>query len=167
MAERRYTARPSVEETFRRRMEVHRLRMRGISESVISSELGVSQRTIEKDCRWLREHLRDAAVNADRYLEIGEAMARLREIEQEALTHMTDTANPHAKNNFLITALTACEKRVRLMMDAGIIARAATEVSLTVEDVSKMSTDELLAVRAKLTSRIDGIAGNAGGGSRN
>jgi len=159
--------RPSAERTFRRRMEVHRLRMRGVSQSVICGELGISQRMVEKDCQWLREHLRDAAVNADRYLEIGEAMARLREIEQEALIHMTETTNPHAKNNFLITALTACEKRVRLMMDAGVIARAATEVSLTVEDVSKMSTDELLAVRAKLTSRIDGIGVSAGGGSRN
>ena len=162
-----YTKNPTKEETFRRRMEVHRLRMRGISQAVIMSELGVSRTTVKNDCRWLREHLREAAVNADRYLEIGESMARLREIEQEALTHMTETANPHAKNNFLITALTACEKRIRLMMDAGIIARAATEVSLTVEDVSKMSTDQLLAMRTKLVSRIDGIEAAAGGGSRN
>lgn len=152
-------------------MEVHRLRMRGISQSVIGQELHVSHTTIERDCKWLKAHLRDAAVNADRYLEIGEAMARLREVEQEALTHMTETENPHAKNNFLLTALAACEKRVRLMMDAGVIARAPTEVSLTVEDVSKMSTDELLAARSRLIERLNkaevGAVAGVGGESRN
>jgi hypothetical protein len=155
-----YLTKPSAQETFERRMEVFRLRMRGLTQSVISKELGVNRNTILRDCKWIKEHMREIAANADTFSEVGEAMAHLREIEQEALYHMADTENAHAKNNYLRTALEACDKRIRLMMDAGIIEKAAADVNVNF-DFSKMSTEELMQKRDELAVRMRRLGGDA------
>lgn len=163
----RYTTKPSAEETFERRLEVFRLQARGIRPSEIANELGVSTRTIRKDRKWLDTHLREVALNADRFKEIGETMEMLREVEQEALYHMAETENPHAKNNYLVTAMNAREKRTRLMMDAGIIPKASDEVNLNVGEMSKMSVDELVKRRREVVAELQEIEGRDAGASRN
>ncbi len=148
-----YATKPSAQETFERRMEVFRLKARGLSQTVIAKELRVNRNTIKRDFAWLKDHMREVAANSDTFEEVGEAMALLQEISQEALYHMAETENAHAKNNYLRTALEASDKRIRLMMDAGIIDKAAVDMNVHL-DYSKMTTEELLQKRDELAVKM-------------
>lgn len=163
----RHAVKPSTEETFERRLEVFRLQMRGIRPTAIAKELGVSMKTIRKDRKWIENHLREIALNADRFAELGESMEVLKEIEQEALYHMAETENPHAKNNYLQTAMTAREKRVRLMMDSGMIPKASEKIDLNVGEMAKMSTEELVHRRQKVLKDLHEIEDRDLGASKN
>lgn len=162
-----YTTKPTAEETFERRLEVFRLLMRGIKPAEIARELDVSMKCIRKDRKWLDTHLRELALNADRFKELGEAMAVLKEIEQEALYHMAETENPHAKNNYLVSAMTARDKRTRLMMDAGVIPKASEKIDLNVGEMAKMSTEELVHRRQKVLQSLHEIEDRDLGASKN
>lgn len=144
---------PSAEATKERRMEVFRLKMRGLTNSAISRELGVNRNTIVRDSKWVQAHLRELAVSADKFEEIGKVMAKLEEVEKEAFFLCNETENVHAKNNFLMTAINAMKERVKIMMDSGIIDRAAVDVNMSV-DYTKMTTEELLRAHQEETSRI-------------
>lgn len=163
----RHAVKPSTEETFERRLEVFRLQMRGIRPTAIAKELGVSMKTIRKDRKWISNHLREIALNADRFAELGESMEVLKEIEQEALYHMAETENPHAKNNYLQTAMAAREKRVRLMMDSGMIPKASEKIDLNVGEMAKMSTEELVHRRQKVLKDLHDIEDRDLGASKN
>lgn len=163
----RYTTKPSAEETFERRLEVFRLQMRGIRPTEIARELGVSLKTIRKDRRWLEAHLREVALNADRFKEIGEAMEVLKEVEQEALYHMAETENAHAKNQYLQTAMNARVNRTKMMMDAGIIPKASEDVNLHVGEMAKMSVEELVQRRARVVADLQDMENRDSGASRN
>lgn len=148
---------PSTEETLARRMEVFRLKMRGLENSAIARALQVSRNTIIRDSNWLKIHLREIAASADKFGEVGKAMEELEEIKKQALFYANETENPQARNNFLLTSITALDKRVRIMMDAGIIEAAPIGVNLSVDAVKKMSTEELLQRRATLLSHLKEI----------
>lgn len=152
---------PSAQETHERRLEVFRMKMRGLSNSVIARELDVNRNTILRDVQWVREHQREAAVAADKHTEIGVAMAKLEEIEKDAMHQFSETGNPHAKNNFLLTAIAATEKRVKIMMESGIIDKASEKVDLTV-DFSKLTTEELIEERNKALERLKGLGALGG-----
>lgn len=149
-----YATKPSSEETRERRIEVFRLQMRGLKIAAIARELQVSRKTVHRDARWIKENLRELALDADRYAEIGEAIAWFKEIAQDALFHMAETDKSSVKNQFLKTAIEAIDKRTRLMMDAGIIERAAVDLNLNIPDLLKLSTIELEAKRDELVNRL-------------
>lgn len=159
------TKKPSSEQTLERRLEVFRLKMRGLSHVAIARSLQVSRNTILRDAGWIKDHLREIATNADKFDVLGEAMSELEEIKKQALFYANETENPQARNNFLLTSITALEKRVRLMMDAGIIDAAPIGVNLSVEEVKKMSTEELLQRRATMLDHLKKL--EVPGGNRN
>ncbi len=146
-------------------MEVFRLQMRGVNQAAMAKVLGVNRNTIIRDVQWLRNHTRELATEADKFGELGDAMKAFEEIERTALFQFHETDSPHAKNNFLMTALTAREKKVRLMADMGIIEKAALDVNMNV-DYGKMTTEELLQVREKLLKQVSEF-GVEGVGRRN
>jgi hypothetical protein len=145
--------RPSAKDAYERRVNVFRMGMRGLNKTVISRELGVSRQTITNDFKWNRDHFSEMAAHSDRNEVVGEAIAKLEEMEKEAMRQYEETENPHAKNNFLLTALNACEKRIKMMMDTGILQRAAIDMNLNV-DYSKLTTEELLTKRNEVLTRL-------------
>jgi len=148
---------PSADQTRARRMEVFRLKMRGLEHAAIARALQVSRNTIIRDAAWLETHKREVAINADKFGVLGDVMEELDEIKKQAMFYSSETENIHGKNNFLLTAVQAIDKKVRLMMDAGIIEAAPVDVNLSVEEVKKMSTEELLQKRAELLDRLKDI----------
>jgi predicted nucleotidyltransferase len=142
-------------------MEVFRMKMRGLNNSVIARELDVNRNTILRDSQWVKDHQRELAVGADKNTEVGQAMAKLEEIEKDAMYQFSETTNPHAKNNFLLTAISACEKRMKIMMESGIIDKATEKVNLTV-DYAKMTTEELIEERNKALERLKGLGASVG-----
>jgi hypothetical protein len=139
-------------------MLVFRMKMRGLSHAAIARELEVNPKTITRDAKWLKEHMREVAASVDKYEELGEAMASLQEIAKEAMYQFNEAEKSAEKNSFLVTALNATERRIKLAMDAGIIDKAATDVNLSL-DLSKMTTDELQQKRAEVMSRLAGQPG--------
>lgn len=148
-----YAKKPSASETYERRIKVFRMKMRGLNHTAIARELGCSRNAIIRDAKWIKEHFTELAAHADRNSEVGMAMAKLEEIEREAMFNYSETEHPKAKNDFLLTAISACEKRIKLMMDAGIITKAPVDLNLTV-DLSKMSTEELIQRRKDVVNRL-------------
>jgi DNA-binding CsgD family transcriptional regulator len=134
-------------------MIVFRMKMRGLSHATIARELDVNPKTITRDAKWIREHMREVAASVDKYEELGEAMASLQEIAKEAMYQFNEAEKSAEKNSFLVTALNATERRIKMMMEAGIIDKAATDVNLSL-DLSKMTTDELEKRRAEVMSRL-------------
>jgi len=116
--------------------------------------LQVTRKTVTRDFRWIETNLRELALDADRYAELGEAMAWFKEIAQEALFHMAEAEKPSTKNQFLKTAMDAIDRRLRLMMDAGIIEKAAVDLNLNIPDLLKLSTMELESKRDELVNRL-------------
>lgn len=162
-----YATKPSAQETYERRVKVFRMKMRGLNHTSIARELNVSRNAIIRDAEWIKDHFTQLAAQADRNSEMGMAMAKLEEIEKEAMFNYSETENPKAKNDFLLTAITACEKRIKLMMDAGIITKAPVDLNLTV-DFSKMSNEELVQRRREIVSRLAsyGVASTGGPGEQ-
>lgn len=156
------TKKPSAQETYERRILVFRMKMRGLNHSVIAKELNTSRNTIIRDADWVKMHFTEVAAHADRNSEVGMAMAKFEQIEQEAMTNFNETTNPHAKNNFLLTALSASEKKVRLMMDAGLIQKAPVDVNLNI-DYQKLTSEELLTKRTEVLSRLANLGAANGG----
>ena len=156
---------PSAAETKDRRMEVFRLQMRGVSQAAMAKVLQVNRNTIIRDVRWLKDHVRELALDADKFGEVGNAMKFYEEIEREAMFQYHEVDAPHAKNNLLMTAITAREKKVRLMADMGIIDKAPTDVNLNM-DWSKFTTEELIAKREEIIAKLRG-AGLETSGSKN
>ncbi len=147
------SGRPSAQQTQERRIQVFRMTMRGLNNTVIGRELGVSRQTISHDVKWNRVHFTEMAAHADRNEIVGEAIAKLEEMEKEAMFHFSEASNDHFRNQFLMTAISACEKRIKLMMDSGVIQKAAIDVNLNM-DYSKLTTDELLTKRTEVLNRL-------------
>lgn len=145
--------RPSAKESQARRIQVFRMTMRGLNITTVAKELGCSRQTASNDVKWNRIHFAEMAAHADRNEVVGEAIAKLEEMEKEAMYNFSESENPHFKNQFLMTAISACEKRIKLMMEAGIIQKAAIDVNMNM-DFSKFTTDELLAKRAEALNRL-------------
>jgi hypothetical protein len=161
-----YATKPSTAETYERRIKVFRMKMRGLNHTAIARELNVTRNAIVRDAKWIQENFTQLAAQADRNSEMGMVMAKLEEIEKEAMFNYSETENPKAKNDFLLTAITACEKRIKLMMDSGIISKAPVDLNLSV-DFSKMSTEELIQRRREVVNRLArfGVAAPMGGES--
>lgn len=153
-------SKPSAQATYERRMLVFRMKMRGLGHAAIARELDRNPKTITRDAKWLKEHMREVAASVDKYEELGEAMASLQEISKEAMYQFNETEKPSEKNSFLVTALNATNQRIKMMMEAGIIDKAATDVNLTL-DLSKLTTNELEKKRAEVMSRLATLPGSS------
>ena len=134
-------------------MLVFRMKMRGLNHAAIARELDVNPKTITRDAKWIKEHMREVAASVDKYEELGEAMASLQEISKEAMYQFNETEKASEKNSFLVTALNATNQRIKMMMEAGIIDKATTDINLSL-DLSKLTTDELEKKRAEVMSRL-------------
>lgn len=145
---------PSAEATAERRQMVARLKLEGKSNAEIGRLLDVNRKTIILDVKRLREAARQAAAGVDRFEEVGKAAFELLLIAQEAWQGYHESTDGADKNRFLITAMTAICKRFRLLLDSGIISGAPLEVNLSVEELRKMPTEEIMRRRGELLRQL-------------
>jgi DNA-binding Lrp family transcriptional regulator len=125
-----------------RRMKVLFLRHRRQTEQQIANQLNVSEATISRDIKWLREHYAETfGVDSkfDSGAFIGESIARYEDIESEA---MKDSAKPgiqpRDKAKFLMIAILAREKQTSLLQDTGVITRAPVNVNLNLPTAAQI-----------------------------
>lgn len=141
-----------------RRRTVWELYLRGVPLTVISRTLNVHRNTINNDLRELRKTHKQQVSNVDISEEVGDLAAKYDEIFKYAISEYATTDREGAKSSFLSQAQEALHKKSKLLMDVGIIPKAAQEVSgrIVIEgvDVQKADLRELKSIRDKLLARM-------------
>jgi predicted DNA-binding protein (UPF0251 family) len=152
-----------------RRLTAWRLKMRGYSEQEIAKSLEVHRNTICNDIRYMREKFKRRIIEADEKLIIGEMMAYYDEIAHDAILSAIKAAKNEGggvKNLFYNTALRALESKFNVLIQTGVVTKAATQIEelMKIEgigDVKKMTLPELEQLTKKLSTDLKnrGIGG--------
>lgn len=146
------------EKTEERRRQVWQMLLRGIPETVIAKMFDVHRNTIVTDVRVLRMKNRQLIKDADVLEEIGDAAARFEEMFQNAMSEFATTKETGTKLAALDRAMSAMREKVRLLVETGILPRAAQEIAGTLKvegvDVKNASLEELKAMRLRLLSEL-------------
>jgi len=141
-----------------RRRHVWAFVLKGVPESMIAKAMNVHRNTIVNDIRELRKQHRDQIVDADVMAEIGDATSKFDFIIKEALAEFAQAEKPGAKSLFLERATAALDKKVKWLVECGVLPKAAQEVTgkLLIEgvDVGKASLEELEGLRNRLVSQL-------------
>lgn len=137
-------------ELSERQRRVVNYRMRGLTQKAIGDLEGVSQPMIAKEMRKIREVYKEQGRTIDQEQVVGETVSLYQEVEKRAweifFAHKKE--KPGAANKALDTVMTSREKTVKLMMDLGIMKKAASEVEHIVhvapfmEQFSSLSQEE-------------------------
>lgn len=112
---------------------VARLRMRGLSQTAISSIVGVSQPIISKELATIKAWQTDRGKNVNQGEVVGNTASLYEEVEYRAweLFHKTEEVGERAKA--LAVVMQAREKHTKLLMDLGLIKKASSEIKHTLE----------------------------------
>jgi transcriptional regulator len=143
-----------------RQRRIVNYRMRGLTQQAIANLEKVSQPFIAKEMRTIRQVYKEQGRTIDQEQVLGETVSLYQEIEQRAweifFAHKKE--KPSAANKALDTVMQARERTVKLMMDLGIMKKAATEVEHTVhvapfiQQFSSLSTEEKQAALSSVLS---------------
>lgn len=112
---------------------IARLRMRGLSQKAIANVVEVSQPMVSKELARIKEWQTERGANVDQAAIVGNTASLYEEVEYRAweLYHGSDEVSERAKALSLV--MSAREKQTKLLMDLGLLKRAATETVHTVE----------------------------------
>lgn len=142
-----------------RRRRVWAFQLKGVPETMIANALSVHRNTIVNDIRELRKIHREQVAEADVMTEIGDAASKFEFIFKEALSEYAQAEKPGAKSLFLERATAALAKKVQLLVECGVLPKAAQEISgkLVIEgvDVNKASLEELEGLRSRLVAQLN------------
>lgn len=120
---------PPAELSARQRRIIN-YRLRGMTQAAIASLEKVSQPMIAKEQRRIREIYKEQGRTIDSELVMGETVSLYQEIERRGweLYFLHKEERPSAANKALDTIMASRDKTIKLMMDLGIMKKAAKEV---------------------------------------
>jgi hypothetical protein len=125
--------------------EIFRLKLAGQTYDQIAGELSISRSSVIRRLEEYRADYAEQLIQTPRKHLLGEELARLDSIENEARKCAEKSSTDGAKNAFLKTALTAICKRQALLLDSGIIPR----------EPAKLLTAHVLPEEEALTKHPD------------
>lgn len=105
---------------------IARLKLRGMSQKAIANVLDVTPQRISQEVRTIREHFRARGASVNQEVVVGETVTLYEEVERKAWEVFNDKDNPK-KLRALDTVMSAREKHLKLLMDLGLMKRAAIE----------------------------------------
>jgi hypothetical protein len=112
-----------------RQRRVLNYRFRGLTQTAIAKLEDVSQPMIAKEIRTIKKIFAEQGRTIDQEQVVGESVSLYQEVEQRAweiyFTHKKE--KPSAANKALDTVMASREKTVKLLMDLGIMKKAAIE----------------------------------------
>ena len=139
--------------TEERRLIVHALTEIGWTQAKIAERLEVHINTVNRDVQTNREAAVSAVQNEDPNVRLGQTLQTLDRIRQRAMTQAETTRDGRLKVSSLNTALRATMARAELMMESGLIPRAAKKLNLgviakrTEEDLKRTKEDKIARLR--------------------
>lgn len=132
-----YDLREQQEDPFsgltERQKMIARLRMRGLSQQAIANVVGVAQPIISKELKRIKEWQTERGASVEQAAIVGNSSSLYEEIEYRAweLYHRTEEVPEKAKALSLVMA--ARDKHTKLLMDLGLLKRAASETKHTLD----------------------------------
>jgi len=152
-----------VLDTEERRNQVWEMLVRGVSQKVISETLNVHRNTVANDIKVLRDRHRKDIADVDTKAELGDAVKKFDEIFKYAMNEYSTCAKEQQRATFLEKAMMALTKKVGLLVDTGVLPKAANEITgkLTIEgvDVTRASLEELKTLRNRMSNQLDALQG--------
>lgn len=137
-----------------RQKKVRQLRVRGEKIKDIADYLNVTERTIYKDLSELREEARKRAASAEHWEELGLGLDRYDDIYEMAMFDCHQAGGQNARAKFQKIALEANDKKLDLLLNCGVIARAPT-TSINVDvPIAELSTQELKKKKLRIIREI-------------
>ena len=121
----------SYEGLTERQIKIQKLSLRGATENAIAKILGVSRATVAKEKAKIREVNRGRLETLDKEDMMADTLSLFEEIERSAWGVFQESEGA-AKNRSLQLILDARERSLKLMMEVGIIERAATKTENSV-----------------------------------
>ena len=117
------------EEIAERRRTVLRMRMRGVAYREIAKKLGVGYLTIKRDLEEIQKKTKERIGRFEREYALSQSLSVYEEVETSAWQDY-HVATPGSSNraSFLAQIRAARGDQVKLLMDVGLIDRAAQEV---------------------------------------
>ena len=142
-----------------RRAKVWEMIVRGVNQQAISAALNVHRNTVSNDVKELRKQHRQVVKDADVHDEIGDTVAKYDEIFKYAMIEYSTADKETHKAQFLDKAMSALQKKVSLLVETGVLPKAAQEITgkmiIQGVDVSKASLEELKVLRGRMISQLD------------
>lgn len=152
-----------VLDTEERRAQVWEMLVRGVSQKVIADTLSVHRNTVANDIRVLRAKHRKEVTDIDTKAELGDAVKKFDEIFKYAMSEYSLSNKEQQRATFLEKAMMALTKKVGLLVDTGVLPKAANEITgkLTIEgiDVTRASLEELKTLRGRMANQLQVLQG--------
>lgn len=155
--------RKSKEDIADRRKTVWEMLVRGIPQVVIASTLNVHRNTIANDVKELRKQHREQVKDTDVHETLGDSVAKFDEIFKYAMHEYSTADKSREKAQFLEKAISAMDKKTRLLVETGVLPKAAQEITgkMFVEgvDVTKASLQELRTLKNRMMGQLHAMSG--------
>lgn len=114
-----------------RQIKIQKLSLRGATENAVALVLGCSRITVAKEKAKIREINRGRLETLDKEDMMSETISLFEEIERSAWNVFQESEGA-SKNRSLQLILDARERQIKLLMDVGIIDRAAQQTDVSV-----------------------------------
>jgi DNA-binding transcriptional regulator YdaS (Cro superfamily) len=136
-----------------------RFKLRGLSQKAIAQVLAVTPARVSQEMQEIKRHYIERGSDINQAVIVGESMALFEEVEQKAweVFHNDETKKLRA----LDTVMLAREKQLKLLMDLGLLKRAAIEhahdvvVSPLLKNLSPERREEIVARIIETTPGIE------------
>lgn len=157
----------SLVELTDKQRQVFKLKLRGFTQKAIGEVMGISQPAVAKHWKKIQERFAEVGASIDQERVVGESVSLYQEIEERAweLFYLAKSAtNKDGKlqpklgdaNRALGTVMAAREKSLNLLMDLGLLKRAAIEHDHVLHESPLMEAWKKgdAQKRLRLTSRV-------------
>jgi len=153
----------SREEVEERRSAVWEMLVRGVSQTIIAKTMNVHRNTIFNDVKELRRIHRHGVKDNDVHETLGDAVAKFDEIFKYAMQEYSTAEKSREKAQFLEKAIAAMDKKTRLLVETGVLPKAAQEITgkMIVEgvDITKASLQELRTLQGRMLGQLGAVSG--------
>jgi len=142
-----------LDELTDRQKMIARLKLRGVSQEAIAKVLKLTPARISQEVRFVRKHFINKGSSIDQSYKIGESLSIYEEVEKKAWEVYENENNQigldedtPAKPNRMLQlraldrVMNAREKQINLLMDLGLIKKAATEYEYTHKQSTLLDT---------------------------
>lgn len=107
-------------------MTILRFKMRGLSQKATANLLKLTPARVSQEMRVVREHYIEKGSDIDQAAVVGESLTLYEEVEIEAWEEVHGKEGSH-KLRALGVVMDARERQIKLLMDTGMLRRAATQ----------------------------------------
>jgi len=120
-----------------RQIQILKLSLRGFPQTLIASVVKVSQPTVSIELKKIREHMKARGGGVDQDMVVGQSLTIYDDVQQKAydLYHTAD--DPANKLKSMQLLLQSVKDRNKLLMDLGLMERAAQNVNHSIVQPSK------------------------------